>query len=150
MTSVQLREFLAQGHCTEQVKIADIQFVIKTLRSKELFAAALIRERFLASKPDATVDTFVSMDTAVKLSFALVEVDGKMWPKLSDEQIDQLVKSSFNSDKQAVEQIYDQAINNILKVLELPPQVLDKLSKEFNALNEKVQKALEDDQALKN
>lgn len=151
MTKEQMRQVLLTGYCTAEVEIGEVKYVFRTLRGKDVFAASIVREAYITTRPQTTVDTFMSLDTAIKLALALVSVNNQPWQTLTEEEINYLLKSGFKKQEDAqLEQIISKAVEATLKILDMAPQVIQKLSNEFNTLNEELQKAIESGEIEKN
>jgi hypothetical protein len=151
MTKEQMRQVLLSGYCTAEVEIGETKYVFRTLRGKDVFAASVVREAYITTRPQTTVDTFMSLDTAIKLALALVSVNNQPWQTLSEEEINYLLKSGFKKQEDArYDEIISKAVEATLKVLDMAPQVIQKLSGEFNKLNEELQKAIENGEIEKN
>lgn len=155
MTLEQSRDLLTKGWTTKTVEVFGKKYTFRTVSASDMLLIQTLRESIISKRPNMTLETFSSIDTLIKLAVSLAEVDGESKDFFKPEQIDRIVKTILGFDESEQEKAMKQAIEqfNLISskyLLNLPIQVADKLSNEFNAFLDEVKQAIESGELLKN
>lgn len=155
MTLEQGRELLAKGWTTKTITILGKNYTIRTITTSDMLLIQMIREKIISKKLDMTLETFSSIDTLIKLSVALHSVDEETTGFFTPEETEQLTKQMLGLNEEEHSKATETVLNKFLTIvskyiMNLPVQVADKLSEEFNKFIDEVKQAIQSGEIVKN